>query len=122
MRVGAILSYLVGVLASTTANKTHANCNPACSKNETCETKSVQCVTYPCNPISTCVTKPMPEPKCTLKCPEFETCRFDALDNSQICLSPCATVRCGSGYTCVTEKGKCNSPQCPPVARCKLVN
>ncbi|KAG7386656.1 hypothetical protein PHYPSEUDO_015440 [Phytophthora pseudosyringae] len=125
MRVAAVLAVLLVALATATTDAAEeaTACNLACVKGETCKLVEVQCFTTPCNPVPTCVsiaTSP-PEPVCSKKCPKNEKCQINTADSTQYCLSPCATVRCASGYTCKVEQVQCIRAPCPPVAVCKPV-
>ncbi|KAL4114833.1 hypothetical protein KRP22_005254 [Phytophthora ramorum] len=125
MRIVVTLTVLLVALASGTTDGAQdaAVCNLACVKGKTCKLQQVQCITTPCNPVPTCVpveTEP-PEPVCTKKCSKDEKCMINSADNSQYCLTPCATVRCSSGYTCQVEQVQCIRAPCPPVAVCKPV-
>ncbi|KAF4029512.1 hypothetical protein GN244_ATG18772 [Phytophthora infestans] len=123
MRVAVVFTVLLMVVATTTTEAVPETtaCNLACAMGETCKLQEVQCITAPCNPVPTCVPieNPPPEPVCAKKCPKNERCQINSVDNSLYCLSPCATVRCSSGYTCQVEQVQCIRAPCPPVAVCK---
>jgi hypothetical protein len=126
MRVSATFIVLLAALAAATSDAAEdaAVCNLACAKGMTCQLQDVQCITAPCNPVPQCVptveTLP-PVPACTKKCPKDKTCQINSADNSQYCLTPCATVRCASGYVCKVKQVQCIRAPCPPVAFCKPV-
>ncbi|KAG6973139.1 hypothetical protein JG688_00003659 [Phytophthora aleatoria] len=122
MRVATVIAVLLATLATATTNAAPETtaCNLTCVKGETCKLQEVRCITAPCNPVPTCVPNET-GPVCTKKCPRNEKCQINSADNSQYCLSPCATVRCSSGYTCQVDQVQCIRAPCPPVAVCKPV-
>ncbi|EGZ27214.1 hypothetical protein PHYSODRAFT_553851 [Phytophthora sojae] len=117
---GRVIVALFFVALPAVANAAECStkrCTLACAPGEICVLETVTCIRAPCPPIQTCCVPA--EPVCTKKCPKNEKCQIDSADNSQYCLSPCATVRCMSGYTCQVEQVQCIRAPCPPVAVCK---
>ncbi|CEG44006.1 uncharacterized protein PHALS_14279 [Plasmopara halstedii] len=121
MRLAAFASLIVAFSATIEANQDGTACNLACAKGETCELKTVQCITAPCDPVPTCVPiKGYPsEPVCTKVCPTNEVCQIDAVSHEQLCFNPCAVTLCIEGTTCVVEQVQCIRAPCPPLAVCK---
>ncbi|KAE8898258.1 hypothetical protein PF005_g16331 [Phytophthora fragariae] len=109
MRGLGSFAVLLVALAAAMADATQAGgvCNLACIQGTTCEVV---------NGVSKCVPV-----ECTKKCPKNEKCQINSADNSQYCISPCATIRCMSGYTCQVEQVQCIRAPCPPVGTCKPV-
>lgn len=63
------------------------------------------CQNKQCRPGSKCVLRRNPNcPRCSL---------------IPVCVDPCETVRCASGYICKAEVGHCGTPYCEPRAICK---
>ncbi|KAL7688401.1 hypothetical protein Plhal304r1_c019g0067991 [Plasmopara halstedii] len=121
MRVTAAMISLILALAITEASGDVTACNLACAKDERCELETVQCVTTPCDPVPKCVPikSTSAEAICIKECPSTENCHIDPITQEQLCLSPCATVRCAAGTTCVAKQVQCVRAPCPVIAECK---
>ncbi|KAG6622538.1 Cysteine-rich protein [Phytophthora cinnamomi] len=131
-----VFAVLLVALAAASGNATQdaAVCNLDCVKGDKCVIANGKAKCVPIDPLCNldcvkgdkCVVengkaKCIPiQPECTKKCPKNEKCHINA-DNSQCCVSPCATKRCESGYTCHVDQVQCFRAPCPPIAVCKPV-